>query len=131
MDTTTTTQKSGFLINRNFALLWLGQLISQVGDFFLETTLVLWIATELAKGETWVALAVGGVGLAATVPTLLVGSLAGVFVDRWDRRQTMMRMDILRALLILLLLMLTNLLPLPWRLPKIGELVAIYSILVL
>ncbi|HZS78798.1 MAG TPA: hypothetical protein VFA41_19465 [Ktedonobacteraceae bacterium] len=45
------------LINRNFALLWIGQSPSQIGDFFFETTLVLWIATQLAKGQSWNALA--------------------------------------------------------------------------
>jgi MFS family permease len=97
-------KKPGFLINRNFALLWSGQSISNVGDFVFSTTLVLWIAAVIAKGQTWAPLAVSGVLLATSVPTLLIGPLAGVFVDRWDRRRTMIAMDVSRAILIALLL---------------------------
>lgn len=92
------------LINRDFRLLWGGQTISNLGDYVFDTTLVLWIANDLGRGHAWAPLAVGGVLLAAAVPTLIVGLPAGVFVDRWDCRRTMLCMDALRALLIALLL---------------------------
>lgn len=94
---------SRLLISRDFALLWGGQAISDIGDFVFDTTLVLWIATRLAHGQPWAPLAVSGLFLARALPTVLVGPLAGVFVDRWDKRQTLLRMDLLRAALILLL----------------------------
>jgi hypothetical protein len=50
--------KTSVLINRNFALLFLGQVLSVVGDVVFNTTLILWIAVLLAKGQTWAPLAV-------------------------------------------------------------------------
>src|SRR5258706_12816449 len=102
------------LINRNFALLWFGQTISQIGDTLFSTTLVLWIATLIAHEASWAPLAVSGVLLAASLPSLLIQPLAGVYVDRWNKRQTMIRMDSIRMLLILFLMLLTGALPLPF-----------------
>ncbi len=107
-------KKPGIFINRNYALLWSADLISIAGDYLFDTTLVLWIVTRLARGEAWAPLAVSGVLLAAALPTFLVGPFAGVFVDRWNKRRTMLRMDALRAILIALLLLLTGLVPLPF-----------------
>jgi MFS family permease len=88
------------LRQRNFALLWFGQLISVTGD------LVLYIAVPFYIYElTGSALATGGMFLAFTVPPLVLGSVAGVFVDRWDRRQTMIVADAARAALLLALLL--------------------------
>lgn len=93
-----------FLINRNFAFLWGGQAISNIGDFVFDTTLTLWIATVIAHKQSWAPLAVSGLLLAVSLPTFLLGPIAGVFVDRWDKRQTMLRMDAVRAVLVLFLL---------------------------
>jgi MFS family permease len=124
----------GFLINRNFALLWGGQTVSQVGDFAFNTTLMLWIGAILAKGQAWAPLAVSGVLIATSVPIVVVGPLAGVFVDRWDKRRTMITMDVLRATLITLLLV-VSVVPLPFlpggRLPLFWQLGVIYAIVFL
>ncbi|HEU5367178.1 MAG TPA: MFS transporter, partial [Ktedonobacterales bacterium] len=98
-------KKSSFLINRDFGLLWGGQSISNVGDFVFDTTLILWIATIIATGQSWAPLAVSGVLVATSIPIFLVGPIAGVFVDRWDKRRTMLAMDAARAILIVLLLL--------------------------
>jgi MFS family permease len=79
------------LINRNYARLWSGQAVSTVGDYVFDTTLVLWVGTVLARGRTWAPIAVSGILLAVGLAILLVGPLAGVFVDRWNRKATMMR----------------------------------------
>jgi MFS family permease len=104
--------KTSFLINRNFALLWSGQTVSLFGDFAFNTTLMLWIGAVLARGQSWAPLAVSGVLMATLIPIVIVGPLAGVFVDRWEKRRTMMSMDALRATLITLLL-LVSVVPLP------------------
>ncbi len=89
----------GLLRRRNFALLWFGQLISVTGD------LVLFIALPFYVYElTGSALATGGMFMAHALPPLVLGSVAGVFVDRWDRRRTMIVADLLRAGLLLFLL---------------------------
>ncbi|HEU5198174.1 MAG TPA: MFS transporter [Ktedonobacterales bacterium] len=104
------------LINRQFALLWSGQSISYLGDYVFDTTLLLWIAASIARGQSWGPLAVSGLLAATALPALLVGPIAGVFVDRWDKRRTMLWADALRAGLIASLLLATNIVPLPFLL---------------
>ncbi|WP_051944461.1 MFS transporter [Streptacidiphilus rugosus] len=94
----------GLRANRNWHRLWLGQGISVVGDFVFDTTVLLWVGTVIAKGQTWAPAAVSGVLMAAALPVFLIGPVAGVFVDRWDRRRLMLAMDALRAALIAALL---------------------------
>lgn len=122
-------QKKKLLINRNFAFLWSGQAISNLGDMVFDTTLVLWVATRIAVNQPWAPLAVSGVMLATALPILLIGPLAGVFVDRWEKRRTMLRMDAIRALLIALLLFIA--LPLPVHLPIFAQLGVVYTVVAL
>jgi MFS family permease len=82
--------------NRNFVALWIGQTISFIGDYFYF--LAIPIMVEKLTGS---ALAVGLSVIASALPMLLVGPIAGVFVDRWDRKRTMIVADVLRGLLVL------------------------------
>lgn len=113
-DKTLPVKHAHFLINRNFALLWGGQIISFAGDFIFDTTLILWIATLIARGQRWAPLAVSGVLAAASIAVFVVGPIAGVFADRWDKRRTMLKMDAARAILMILLLFLTGVVALPF-----------------
>jgi MFS family permease len=79
------------LRRRNFTLLWLAQLISELGSGF-----TLAAASVLIYRLTGSALNVGLLMIATAVPSLFVGPIAGVFVDRWDRRRTMIVADLLR-----------------------------------
>jgi MFS family permease len=103
------------LINRQFALIWSGQAISVIGDLLFDTTLILWVATVIARGQPWAPLAVSGILLTAAIPRFVIGPVAGVFADRWDKRGTMLGMDAIRALLIVLLVLLNGALPAPVR----------------
>src|SRR6266498_3143609 len=77
------------LRNRNFRNLWLGQVISQMGDYFAFLAIMVVVGGfSQDVGET--TKQVSGVMIATTLPRLLFGVLAGVFVDRWDRRLTML-----------------------------------------
>lgn len=98
----------GFLINRNFRLLAIGQVISNMGDFVYSTTLLIWVYVL-----THSAAAVSGVLIAQYLPVFLLGPIAGVFVDRWDRRQTMVISDVTRAIIVLLPLVVPIFLRLP------------------
>ena len=110
-------RKRRLLINRDFTLLWSAQAISKLGDVVFDYTLVFWIATSIAREQRWAPLAVSGIFVATALPTLGAGPIAGVFVDRWQKRPTMLLMDALRAILILLLLLATGIPPLgsSWR----------------
>jgi MFS family permease len=85
--------------NRSFVALWLGQTVSFVGDYFQ------WLAIPiLVERMTGSSLLVGLAVISSALPMLLLGPVAGVFVDRWDRKRTMVVADVLRALLVLLCL---------------------------
>ena len=85
--------------NRSFAALWLGQMVSFIGDYFNWLAIPILI-NRLTGSATMVGLSM----IATALPALLLGPLAGVFVDRWDRKWTMIGSDLLRALLVLVLL---------------------------
>ncbi|WP_435971591.1 MFS transporter [Streptomyces sp. Qhu_M48] len=91
------------LINPDYTRLWFGQAVSSVGDAVFSTTLVLWVATVLAKDEAWAPMAVSGVLMASSVAVLVIGPLAGVFVDRWDKLRTLLGTEVLRGGLVALL----------------------------
>lgn len=88
------------LRNGNFRNLWLGQIVSQIGDYFafLATTVVV---SGFYNDAQTITLTVAGMMLANSLPRLLFGMLAGVFVDRWDRRLTMLWSDLIRIALAL------------------------------
>ena len=97
MSSTNFQSKSPFAIlrNRNFSLLWIGQLITEMG-----TSLTSLAASIYVYKVTGSALNVGLMMMASAAPSLLVGLIAGVFVDRYDRKRIMMAADIIRAVLI-------------------------------
>jgi MFS family permease len=86
-----------FLVNRDFARLWYGQAISTIGDYVFDTTLVIWVAKVLFADSHWAPAAVSGLLLCTLAGTMLVGPVAGVFVDRWERRRTMLGTEVVRG----------------------------------
>lgn len=115
-------KKFHILVNRNFALLSTGQTISIAGDFFFDTTLLLWFSTQIARGQQWAPLGISAILLASSLPNFVVGPFAGVFVDRWNKRQTMLWMNLLQALFIVLLLLAGTLFIDNGLLPPVGSL---------
>lgn len=88
------------LRQRNFGLLWFASLTSMIGDWVLFIALPIYAYTL-----TQSSLAMGIMFMAGTLPRILFGSVAGVFVDRWDRKWTMVAADLSRAFLLLFLLL--------------------------
>jgi MFS family permease len=88
---------SEVLKNRNFFLLWLGQIISQVGDRLGQMALIALVSVR--PGNSTIAIA--KVLFFTIAPVFIIGPLAGVYVDRWDRRRTLYISDTLRAMLML------------------------------
>ena len=82
--------------NRNFSLLWTGQLISLIGDRIHVIALGTLVATRGTALEVGITFAM------TAVPSVFLGPLAGVLVDRWDRRRTMIACDVIRSVLVLL-----------------------------
>ena len=78
----TETQTSGV---RAFGVVWLGQLVSSVGSGLTGFALGLWVFQKTGSVTQYAAIAFFG-----ALPGLLASPLAGVLVDRWDRRQVML-----------------------------------------
>ncbi len=88
------------LRQRDYSLLWFGGFISNLGDFVLFVGLPFEIYRR--TGST---LATAGMVLAHLVPEILFGSVAGVYVDRWDRRRLMIAVNLVQAIVLLPLLL--------------------------
>ncbi|MDP9369847.1 MAG: MFS transporter, partial [Chloroflexota bacterium] len=86
------------LRQRDFSLLWFAGLISLTGDWMLVVALPVTVY-EL----TGSALATGGILISNKLAALVLGSVAGVFVDRWDRQRTMVVANLVRSPILLLL----------------------------
>jgi MFS family permease len=93
----TPAKKRRFFINRDFALLWTGQTISELGSHITGTGLPL--VANLVLGAT--AVQMGLLTAAGMLPVLLIGLLAGVWVDRLRRRPILIVADLSRAFLLL------------------------------
>lgn len=84
------------LRNRNFSLLWTGQLISFFGDRLHQVALGVLVLQRATL------LDVGLVFAATAIPSVFLGPLAGALVDRWNRRITMIVCDLVRGAMVLL-----------------------------
>jgi MFS family permease len=85
--------------NRNFRLFWAGQIVSQLGDWFSSITV-----QALLIAYTHEVTAAAGYTVAAMLPGLLLGPIAGVVVDRLPRKSVMIGADLIRAAIALGLL---------------------------
>ena len=86
------------LRQRDVFWLWIGQVVSAIGDKFFDIAVV-WIATKEAGA------AAGGVVVLGTVASLIFWLMGGVYADRWNRRWTMIGTDVLRAIVLLFLIL--------------------------
>ena len=81
---------------RDYRNLFAGQVVSDIGDG-ITLLLVLLVINDLTGSTTALAL----MAIAEAVPAFTVGPIAGVYVDRWDRRRIMLAADLLRAGIVL------------------------------
>lgn len=79
-----------------FSAFWTGQTISQLGDRINQVAIAVMVA-----GATGSGVAVGAAFVSATLPNLLLGPIAGPFVDRWDQKKVMIVSDLLRGGMVL------------------------------
>lgn len=97
---------------RNYRYLWIGQMVSQLGDRVGFIALL-----ALIFQQTGSTLAAAGLALVQGIPSIVLGLPAGVVVDRLDKRKLMIAADLLRAVLICLV-------PLLWRTNQIFAMAA-------
>src|SRR5437764_14688682 len=78
--------------------LWLGQIVSNLGDTLNHIALIVLVFRLSGSGR-----AVSGLVVTEIVPTLLLGPVAGVMIDRFDRQRVLVAADLVRAALIVIL----------------------------
>jgi MFS family permease len=86
--------------NRNYRYTWFGQIVSEIGDHFNNIAVF-----SLAIQATGSGLVVTGVMLARALPAVAAGPIAGVLLDRMDRRRIMITSDLVRSVIALLFIL--------------------------
>jgi len=82
--------------NRNYRYTWMGQVVSEIGDHFNNIAVF-----ALALATTRSGMVVTGIMLARAIPAILAGPLAGVVLDRFDRKRIMIASDLIRGVIAL------------------------------
>ena len=82
--------------NHNYRNTWIGQVVSEIGDHFNNVAVF-----SLVLAQTTIGMVVTGVMLARAIPAMLAGPLAGVLLDRFDRKRMMIASDLVRAVVAL------------------------------
>ena len=81
------------LWNKNFFLLWQGQLVSYLGDAFYSIALGFWVLDKTGSST------IMGILIAAvSIPRIVIGPFAGVLVDRFDRKKLILLGDFIRGI---------------------------------
>jgi MFS family permease len=78
--------------NRNYRYTWMGQIVSEAGDHFNNVAVL-----SLALEETHNGAVIATLMLARAIPAVLAGPLAGVLLDRFDRKEIMIASDLIRG----------------------------------
>ena len=81
-----------------FLLLWLGEIFTQVSINILNFFLILLIFS-LTRSNT----AVSGIVMTFTIPAIFFGIIAGVYVDRWSKKEVLFVSNLVRVVLLILL----------------------------
>ena len=96
--------------NRNYRYTWMGQVVSDIGDWFNNIAVFALVMEKSGSG-----LVVSGVMLSRAIPAVLAGPIAGVALDRFDRKRIMIASDLIRAAVALAFVFTVNQ-PRPWLL---------------
>lgn len=94
------------LFNKNFVLLWQGQLVSLFGAQAYLIAMMFWI-----KHQTGSATLVGLVMMVSQIPGVVLGPISGVFVDRYSRWKIIVGSDLIRGIVTIALAALVFLRP--------------------
>ncbi len=108
--------------NRNFMLLWIAQGLSQTAQQILNITLVLYVGKLTNDSPTQTSI----VTVCFLLPGVFFSAIAGVFVDRYRKRTTLLITNLTRALIVPWLFFMSSL-PLPIALPSIFIITLFFS----
>jgi MFS family permease len=99
-------QQVGFLPvlkNPNFLALWAGQVFCQLADKVYLVLMIALINSQFQASDQSISGWVSALMMAFTIPAVLFGSVAGVFVDRWSKKVVLVASNIWRGILVLLI----------------------------
>ena len=100
------TDSQGFtpvLTNSRFVVLWSGQIFSQLADKVYLVLMIAITANQFQLPNQPISQWVSPIMIAFTIPAVLFGSLAGVYVDRWQKKSILVISNLLRGILVLCL----------------------------
>jgi predicted MFS family arabinose efflux permease len=99
-------ENNGFvpvLQNNRFLILWGGQIFSQLADKVYLVLAIAIVANNFQLPEKPISLWVSPITIAFTIPAILFGSLAGVYVDRWSKKAVLVFSNLFRGISVLAL----------------------------
>lgn len=73
---------------KKFTILWIGQFISLISSSAVNFAIIIWLSLETGSAEVLAFAAIAGL-----LPQAVIGPFAGVYIDRWDRKKTMIFAD--------------------------------------
>src|SRR5215472_3283977 len=82
--------------NPNYRYTWMAQVVSEIGDYFNNIAVFALVMEKSGSG-----LVVSGIMLSRAIPAVVAGPIAGVVLDRFDRRSIMIASDLIRAVVAL------------------------------
>lgn len=90
------------LQNPKFLVLWSGQIFSQLADKVYLVLMIALIASHFQAANQSISGWVSAIMIAFTIPAILFGSIAGVYVDRWSKKGVLVISNLLRGAVVLL-----------------------------
>ena len=95
MQMTLEVKPNSIFLNRNFLILWLGQLVSKLGDSFFSFAITIWVISTIGLEQLAILMAV------SSIPRIVLGPIAGTVVDRVNRKTVIWLSDFLRGFLMI------------------------------
>lgn len=84
---------------QTYLYIWVGQFLSMLSSYAVQFAIIIWLSLEYQSAQVLAYAAIAGM-----LPQALIGPFAGVFIDRWDRKRTMMLSDTFIAVCALIMI---------------------------
>jgi len=91
------------LSEKPFLFLWIGEIFTQIPTHLFNFFLIL-LVYNITHSNT----AVSGAVLSFTIPAIIFGSVAGIYVDRWGKKKVLIVTNIARAILMIVMIFFIN-----------------------